>query len=189
MSPELSLMAWKFLERPTRDRKVSPIITPDAPGIVVEHDRQVRGPVDRQRMDRVLALGRQRVGRRGHQQRIGADLPGVLGVGNRVLGPRRARADDQRRPALDDLLRQGSERMALFDRLSVIFAGRSSDNDAMDAGPDQTFEDGDEGLAVDLAVRRERCDGRGVDALELHFSDPIRSGSRRKYPALVRPQA
>ena len=49
-------------------------------------------------MDRILPLGRQRVGRRGDQDGVGADLPRSLGVGDRILGPDRAGADDERQP-------------------------------------------------------------------------------------------
>ena len=61
-------------------RKVFTHHDADAGGIVVEHDRQVGRAVDRQRMNRILALGRQRVGRGGDQDRVGADLLRCFGV-------------------------------------------------------------------------------------------------------------
>ena len=178
MSPELSLMAGSSSSgRPATGRS-SPIDDAGAGGIVVEHDRQVRGAVDRQRVDRVLALGRQRVGGRGDQDGVGADLPGVPRVLDRILGPRPARADDEGGAALDDLLGEGRQGESLLGGLRVVFAGRAADDDAVDARGDQALEHVGELGPVDLASRPEGRDGGCVDALELHASAPTRDAPR-----------
>lgn len=139
-----------------------------AAGIIVQHDRQPDGTVDGDCVQRVFLLGRQGVRGRRHQNGVGGDGLGGFGVFDGVFGPRRPGADDQRQPPADHLLGISRQIETLLRRVRVILTGRSADDDAVNAGFDQVFQDGGEGLLVDLAVGGQRRHGRCVNTFESH---------------------
>ncbi|MNN21043.1 hypothetical protein D3C81_1343490 [compost metagenome] len=85
-----------------------------------------------------------------------------------VFGAHRAGADDQRHTRADDLPGQRGKVEALLRRMRIVFAGRATDDDAVDPGFDQGFEHFRKGGVVDLAFRRQGRNGRRIDAFEFH---------------------
>ena len=120
---------------------------------------------------------------RSHGGELGA-RPRRRGGGARASKEHdRPRANNQGRPALDDLFGEGCKLTPLFGRLRVVLAGRSADDDAVNFGLDQAFKDVRKSLAVDLSIRGKGRHSWSVDAFEFHVVSPLalftaRSGGR-----------
>ncbi|MNF52889.1 hypothetical protein D3C84_342500 [compost metagenome] len=142
---------------------------PHAGGVVVQHDRQVGRAVDGQDVGRDLLLGRQGVGRRTDQDGVGLDGLRRLGIGDRLFGADGTRADHQGQAAIDHILGMGCEIKALLGGVSVVLAGGTADDDAVNLRFDQVFQHGSEGRLVDGPCCRQGSDCRGEDAVKVHF--------------------
>jgi hypothetical protein len=140
ISPELSLMAQKFGERPEPVEGFLVHVHAHAAGIIVEHHRQVRRAVDGQRMQRDLAARRVGIGRGGDQQRVGAARLGSFGEDDGILGADGAGADDQRQAARSDPASRVHHMDAFFGGLGVVLAGGARHDDPVHAGADQMFD-------------------------------------------------
>src|SRR5262245_37141810 len=139
-----------------------------AAGIVVEHDRQARRPVDRERMIGQLQLRWNGVKRRTNQYSIEFEVAGDERVVDALLSSDRSDAGYQRNPAFDCRCRQLQQPNTLVAGLRIIFTGRAADDDAMNTCTDQVLHHRQEAVAIDRAILVQWRNDRRDDAFEGH---------------------
>ncbi|MNF63537.1 hypothetical protein D3C84_452430 [compost metagenome] len=129
-------------------------------------------------------LGRQGVGRRADQDRVGLDGLGRLGIGDRLLGTDGAGTYHQGQAAIDHVLGLRGEVEALLGGMGVVLTGRTADDDAVNPGFDQVFQHLREGRFIDGSLCGQGSDCRGEDTVKVHFGFSLGEGlvySPRRY--------
>ena len=104
-------------------------VDPHAARVVVEHDREVRRPVDRQGIQGVFALRGHRIGRRSDENGRSADLGRRLGHQDRVRQTDSDCAYGERHAI--DFFGELRHFDAFVHRLRIVFARRPADDDAV----------------------------------------------------------
>lgn len=134
-------------------------------GVVVDRERQAGARHGGEMLEH-LVLGQRRVGH-GRQEPHGrAGIPRVLGEADRIVGPERADAD-QDRHAPAGLVERGTERPApLLAREIGVGAGRAEQSDRVDARGDERRDEAPERRDVDTAIGAAGRDREGGQSLD-----------------------
>ncbi len=137
-------------------------------GKVIQQNRQIGDAIDGECVQGVFTFGGNRIGRRRHEYRIGANLDRAPGILERILGTNRTGTDDVTGAPLYPLLDKLHQVKAFLHALRVVFTGGACRNNAVYPGFDKKIDGFGEPFVVDTKVLPIRRNHRGINTFKFH---------------------